>query len=64
MKLSDLVEINAHARDALSAYKAYCQTSNQTLLEHAAVTTPLAKLIGKTDALLWIHSHNIELEVK
>ena len=64
MKLSDLVEINAHAREALNAYKIYHQAGTQSVLEYSAVTLPLARLIGKTDALLWIYTHNIELEVK
>lgn len=64
MKLSDLVEINAHARDALSAYQTYFNAGNQSSLQYSAVTTPLAKLIGKTDALLWIHSHSVKVEVE
>jgi hypothetical protein len=63
MKLSDLIEINAHAKEALIAFRAHYNTGTK-VSEYQAVSIPLAKLIGKTDALLWIHSHNIELEVK
>lgn len=59
MKLSDLIEINIKLTKVLNAYHKHHNGE-----QWDSIAKPLAQIIGKTDALIWIHSHNIELEVK
>lgn len=63
MKLSDLIEINTELNKVLTAYQNHCG-GDASIGEYDSIAKPLAKIIGKTNALIWIHSHNIELEVK
>ena len=63
MKLSDLIEINTELNNVLHAYQKH-RNIEAKQVEWDSIARPLAKIIGKTDALIWIHSHNIDLEVK
>ena len=63
MKLSDLIEINTELDKVLTAYQNH-RGSDASADEYNSIAIPLAKIVGKTNALIWIHSHNIELEVK
>jgi hypothetical protein len=63
MKLSELIEINTELNKVLDAYQTH-RGRDASVGEYDSIAIPLAKIIGKTDALLWIHTHNIELEVK
>jgi len=62
MKLSDLIQINTELTKVLNAYHKHHKHHNGEQWD--SIAKPLAQIIGKTDALIWIHSHNIELEVK
>ena len=65
MKLNKLIEINQMAQEALSAYqKHYPVDTVQKISMNVEITMPLVKIIGMTNALIWIHSHNVEVEVK
>jgi hypothetical protein len=63
MKLSELIEINAELNKALDAYQNH-RGRDASVEEYDSIAIPLAKIVGKTNALIWIHSHNIELEVE
>lgn len=63
MKLSDLIQIQAEVNKALDAYQKY-RGAEADSAEYDSIAIPLAKMVGKMDALIWIHSHNVELEVK
>jgi len=63
MKLSDLIEIQEEVNKALNAYQKYRGAQAESA-EWDRVAKPLANMVGKMDALIWIHSHNVEVEVK
>lgn len=63
MKLSDLIEINTELDKVLTAYQKH-RGGEASTGEYDSIAIPLAKIIGKTNALIWIQSHNIELEIK
>ena len=63
MKLSELIEINTELNKVLDAYQNH-RGRDASVGEYDSIAIPLAKIIGKTNALIWIHSHNIELEIK
>lgn len=61
MKLSDLIEINTELGKVLTTYQNH-RGGVASTREYDSIAIPLAKIIGKTNALIWIQSHNIELE--
>jgi hypothetical protein len=63
MKLSDLIEIRAEINKALDAYQKH-RNAEAASAEWDSVAKPLAKMVGKMDAIIWMYSNNVEVEVK
>ena len=63
MKLSDLIEINAEVNKALDAYLKY-RNAEAASAEWDSVAKPLAKMVGKMDAIIWMYSNQVKVEVE
>jgi len=63
MKLSDLIEIQAEVNKALDAYQKY-RGSEADSAEWDRVAKPLAKMVGKMDAIIYMYSRKVDVEVK
>jgi multidrug efflux pump subunit AcrB len=63
MKLSDLIEIQAEVNKALNAYQKYRGAVAESA-EWDRVAKPLAKMVGKMDAIIYMYSNSVEVEVK
>lgn len=63
MKLSDLIEIQAEVNKALDAYKKY-RGAEADSAEWDRIAKPLAKMVGKMDAIIYMYSRKVDVEVK
>ena len=63
MKLSDLIEIQTEINKALDAYQKHRGAEAESA-EYDSIAIPLAKMVGKMDAIIWMYSNSVEVEVK